>query len=133
MQTIRTCLLFLLLTYLPISIQAQNTVLGSIKGKVVDAITLQPLSYSTVILTNLKDTTRVIGTLVEKSIPNYQNLYLIASVGFLGAFTTFSTFGFETLNLIRFENLILALANVAANIIIGILAVYAGRNLANLF
>lgn len=75
----------------------------------------------------------VIGTLVEKSIPNYQNLYLIASVGFLGAFTTFSTFGFETLNLIRFENLILALANVAANIIIGILAVYAGRNLANLF
>ena len=46
--------------------------------------------------------------------------------GFLGAFTTFSTFSYETFVLIRDKKIIKALANVLMQIIVGILAVWLG-------
>ncbi len=46
--------------------------------------------------------------------------------GFLGSFTTFSTFGWNTLELLRSGAVGLALANVAASVLLGILAVYLG-------
>lgn len=69
----------------------------------------------------------IIGGLVEKQIPNHRLIYLAGSVGFLGAFTTFSAFGFETLNLIRSEEMGMAFANIAANLIFGLIAVWLGR------
>lgn len=46
--------------------------------------------------------------------------------GILGSFTTFSTFGFETFALMRESQYVSALANIGANLVIGILAVVAG-------
>ena len=51
---------------------------------------------------------------------------VILLVGFLGAFTTFSTFGFETLQLWRDAKPGLALANVVIQNLGGVLAAYAG-------
>ncbi len=46
--------------------------------------------------------------------------------GFLGSFTTFSTFGWNTLELLRNGAIILALANVGASVILGLVAVWLG-------
>ena len=51
-------------------------------------------------------------------------------VGFLGGFTTFSAFGYDTLTLFRDGALMLALANVALQIVLGLGAVWAGYRLA---
>ena len=52
---------------------------------------------------------------------------LFLFVGVLGGFTTFSTFGNETLNLIRDGEMLVASLNVAANVVLCLLAVWAGR------
>jgi len=57
---------------------------------------------------------------------------LFLSVGFFGAFTTFSTFGFETLKYIQNGSHNLALLNVVANLLLGLLAVWLGWMLARL-
>lgn len=48
-------------------------------------------------------------------------------VGLLGGFTTFSAFGNETLNLLRDSQRLAALANVGANVLMGLCAVWLGR------
>ena len=48
------------------------------------------------------------------------------AVGFLGAFTTFSTFSFETVALLRSGRDAAALAYVAASILLGVLAAWIG-------
>ncbi len=47
-------------------------------------------------------------------------------VGFLGAFTTFSTFSFETLQYIQTGELTKALLNIMINVLACLLAVWAG-------
>lgn len=51
---------------------------------------------------------------------------LLLLVGFLGSFTTFSTFGYETFDLLREGQLWMAVVNAAANLLIGILGVGLG-------
>jgi CrcB protein len=51
---------------------------------------------------------------------------LFLMIGLLGSFTTFSTVGYETFHYLRLERLGLALANVGANILLGLAAVAAG-------
>ncbi len=53
-------------------------------------------------------------------------------IGLLGGFTTFSTFGNETFNLARSGEMTSALANVGANVILGLLAVWVGHTIAYL-
>lgn len=48
-------------------------------------------------------------------------------IGILGGFTTFSSFGNETLNLVRDGEMLNALANVGANVILGLMLVWLGR------
>ena len=47
-------------------------------------------------------------------------------VGILGGFTTFSTFGLDTITLARAHSVSAALLNVTAHVLIGLLAVQAG-------
>jgi len=53
-------------------------------------------------------------------------LRMMLGVGFLGAFTTFSTFSLETLNLLREGSLFLAGANAAVNVLLCLAAVWVG-------
>jgi CrcB protein len=49
------------------------------------------------------------------------------AIGILGAFTTFSTFGYETVGLIELRRWGAALAYVGLNLCVGVAAVVAGR------
>jgi fluoride exporter len=47
-------------------------------------------------------------------------------IGILGGYTTFSTFSWETLHLIRERALFLAMGNVAASVLLGLIGCYLG-------
>jgi len=51
-------------------------------------------------------------------------------IGILGGFTTFSSFGNDTINLLRDGETFNALANVGANVIVGLFLVWLGRSVA---
>jgi len=57
---------------------------------------------------------------------------LFVFTGILGGFTTFSSFGNETLNLARDSQMMNAFANIGTNLIIGLFAVWLGRSVAYL-
>jgi CrcB protein len=69
--------------------------------------------------------------LTEKLIVNPQ-WRLLLIVGFLGAYTTFSTFQYETGELIRDSEWILASLNVGGSVIAGFIAMKAGEILAKI-
>ena len=52
---------------------------------------------------------------------------LFLMVGILGAFTTFSTFGNETINLVNDNRIVLALLNLGIHIVFGLSMVMLGR------
>ena len=51
---------------------------------------------------------------------------MTATIGFLGAYTTFSTFSLETYRLVEDGAVGLALANALGSVAAGLLAVYGG-------
>ena len=70
----------------------------------------------------------VLGTIVaQKVMPNSEAMRLALGVGFLGAFTTFSTFEFETHALFDDGSWLLATTNMLASLFVGLLAVRAGH------
>ncbi|HIE24450.1 MAG TPA: fluoride efflux transporter CrcB [Anaerolineales bacterium] len=54
-------------------------------------------------------------------------------LGFLGAFTTFSTFSSDNFNLFQNGQSFLFYLNIGTNVILGLIAVWAGRNLTAYF
>ena len=56
---------------------------------------------------------------------------LAVGTGFLGSFTTFSTFGVETFERLQRGSVGYALANIALNVVVGLFAVWLGYLLAS--
>ncbi len=54
---------------------------------------------------------------------------LFLLIGLLGGFTTFSTFGFETMALMKDGEFLLAVMNVLVQVVLGLGAVFVGYNL----
>lgn len=57
-------------------------------------------------------------------------LRILVATGFLGAFTTFSTWQWESLQMLRVSDVFGASLNLAGSLVVGLLAVYAGSVLA---
>jgi CrcB protein len=73
----------------------------------------------------------ILGTIVvEKVMPGSESMRLALGVGFLGAYTTFSTFEFETHALFDDGSWLTATTNIFASLFLGLLAVRAGIVLA---
>ena len=60
----------------------------------------------------------------------HETFRLLVIVGFLGGFTTFSTFGWETLSLLRDGRVALAAGYVALSATLGVVLVWLGLKLA---
>jgi CrcB protein len=73
----------------------------------------------------------IVGTIVaRKLLANSDEMRLALGIGFLGAFTTFSTFEFETHALFEDGEWLTALTNIFLSLFLGLLAVRAGIVLA---
>ncbi len=72
----------------------------------------------------------VLATLAEERDFLNREARLFLLVGLLGSYTTFSTFGWETISLLRSEQVLQAVEYVALSSIGGLLAVWAGLSLA---
>ncbi len=64
-----------------------------------------------------------VGVATEAISPTFRTAL---GIGFLGAFTTFSTFGLETFYYLEESSWMLAFGNVAANVFFGLAAVWGG-------
>jgi len=64
----------------------------------------------------------------KDAVPDHYRL--IFTIGFLGSFTTYSTFSWNSFELFRSGHIAYALANIAVTLITGLLAVWLGYALA---
>ena len=72
-----------------------------------------------------------LGTIIAlKLMPNSESVRLALGVGFLGAFTTFSTFEFETHALFEDGSWLMAATNMFGSLFVGLIALRAGMVLA---
>ena len=69
-------------------------------------------------------------TLSEERFMWPPQLRLLVAVGFLGGFTTFSSWTWETMQMMEMRNVLGASLNIAGSIVCGMMAVYAGTALA---
>jgi len=74
----------------------------------------------------------MLSHLTELQIAMTLEMRLLLMVGFLGSFTTYSTFSNETMILLQDQRIFLAMINIGAHIFAGLTAVFLGRLIINL-
>lgn len=113
--------------------------LGAVGRYVLSALTTQQFPdskfpYDTVVVNLLGSL--LIGVLLGLfEVKNWMDVQtrLFIFTGILGGFTTFSTFANDTFLLLKNEQLALALLNVGAQVILGVLFVWVGYSIIKLF
>lgn len=75
----------------------------------------------------------LLATLFLEKVIVSQEIRLFVLVGLLGAFTTYSTFSLETLNLMRSGEWLMAGVNLLSNVLGTLIAVWAGVLIAKLW
>ena len=70
------------------------------------------------------------ATLITQRIIAAPHWRLLVAIGFVGAYTTFSTFEYETLTLAESGSMLRAIANVVFSVLAGFFAVWLGVKLA---
>ncbi|MFP4070568.1 MAG: fluoride efflux transporter CrcB [Desulfovibrionales bacterium] len=75
----------------------------------------------------------LIWTLAEERFLLDSQTRIIVFTGFLGAFTTFSTFIFESGSLLRYDQFVFAMINIVGQNVIGLVFLLVGIALARLF
>ncbi len=63
---------------------------------------------------------------------HYPNLFLFITVGFLGGFTTFSSFSYEAMLFLKENNLGMFLVYTSTTFILGLMAVFLGYHLSKI-
>lgn len=71
-------------------------------------------------------------TLLARTTASAYWRYLIP-IGFIGAYTTFSTFEYETLRAIQEGQIMTGLLNVGLSLVVGFIAVWAGASIGRVF
>lgn len=69
------------------------------------------------------------ATLATERFILHPNWRLIVAIGFVGAYTTFSTFEYETMKLVEVGSIWNAIANAVGSLVVGFLAVWIGIRL----
>jgi CrcB protein len=103
-------------------------------GGFVLARTLTPFPLATFII-NVSGSF-IIGfflTVATERIIVSPHVRLAVAVGFVGAYTTFSTFEYETIRLIEERRFVHAVLNVVLSVVVGFIAVWGGIALARKF
>lgn len=65
-------------------------------------------------------------TLLTDRLGAHANWRYLVAVGFIGAYTTFSTFEFETFRAVSERAFFIGVANVVASVVVGYVALWAG-------
>ncbi len=69
----------------------------------------------------------LMGCIVQKTwFADSPRMKLFMITGFLGSLTTFSTFGYETVQFLQLQEIRSTLINISLNVVLGILSVFAG-------
>lgn len=68
----------------------------------------------------------LVWTLAEERLVISNEMRIVVLVGFMGAFTTFSTFAFETAGLMRGSQWTLAMLNIVGQNVAGIASIFVG-------
>ena len=75
----------------------------------------------------------ILGQLAESKGLFTGEMRLFLFVGILGGYTTFSSFGFETFQLLRDGQMLYAIANAGLQVVLGLLCVWLGWAIGRLF
>jgi len=87
-----------------------------------------PLGTMTINITGAFVLGLLVGLSLHQGLP--KPVVTVAGTGFCGAYTTFSTFSYETMRLVEDGSIAEATWNVAASLVLGLLAAAAGLGLA---